>query len=430
MLAPHWPFFNAQLEVPLGSIHDKLVVMSNFNDRRRFLRVLAYSASGLSLAACGPDIEQGRYTQDDIDLLAKQRDLESENSGSGPFGVHRYQGYRGLAELPWFELDKQGQLICVDDSIPMSIDAHAHLGMSVLFKPKLDLQAPSSRVLHLLDCDEFDPGCDLDLDAYVNSNFTDEHLDDLQLNMFAQGLWGSRFTKSQTIPNMIREMDAMRVEQAMILPIKLGLPFGDDLTESWRSAIQNSQTSNRLLAGFSVHPRDENRLDQIKQHAKSGIKLMKLHPPVQRFFPDDPNMMEVYALAEELGIVIFFHGGRAGIEPESSHPYAMPRHYEAAFANFPKLQFVIGHAGARDNHAMIDLALRYSNTWIGIHGQGITELDRIIRLTGGQRLLFGSDWPFYHLGASLAKVLIATQDSGRNEIRRAILRENATELFS
>ena len=140
-------------------------------------------------------------------------------------------------------------------------------------------------------------------------------------------------------------------------------------------------------------------------------------------------MMEVYALAEELGVVIFFHGGRAGIEPESSHPYAMPRHYEAAFANFPNLQFVIGHAGARDNRAMIDLALRYSNTWIGIHGQGITELDRIIRLTGGQRLLFGSDWPFYHLGASLAKVLITTQDPGLADVRRAILRDNATELF-
>ncbi|MFT6046893.1 MAG: putative TIM-barrel fold metal-dependent hydrolase [Arenicella sp.] len=403
--------------------------MSNFNDRRRFLRGLTYSAAGLSLAACGPDIEDGRYTQDDIDLLSKQGELESENSGRGPFGEHRYQGYRGLSELPWFELDKQGQLICVDDSIPLSIDAHAHLGMSVLFEPQLDLQASSARVLHLLDCDELKPGCELDLDVYVNGNFTAENLNSMKSNMVIQGLWGSRINRSQTIPNLIREMDSMRVEQAMILPIKLDLPFGDDLTENWRSAIQTSHSSNRLLVGFSVHPRDDTRLDQIREYARSGLKLMKLHPTVQRFFPDDPSMMEVYALAEELGIVIFFHGGRAGIEPESSHPYAMPRHYEAAFADFPKLQFVIGHAGARDNRAMIDLALRYSNTWIGIHGQGITELDRIIRLTDGQRLLFGSDWPFYHLGASLAKVLITTQDSGRTEIRQAILRGNATELF-
>ncbi|MFT5611610.1 MAG: hypothetical protein ACI9LU_002115, partial [Polaribacter sp.] len=221
--------------------------MSNFNDRRRFLRGLTYSAAGLSLAACGPDIEDGRYTQDDIDLLSKQGELESENSGRGPFGEHRYQGYRGLSELPWFELDKQGQLICVDDSIPLSIDAHAHLGMSVLFEPQLDLQASSARVLHLLDCDELKPGCELDLDVYVNGNFTAENLNSMKSNMVIQGLWGSRINRSQTIPNLIREMDSMRVEQAMILPIKLDLPFGDDLTENWRSAIQTSHSSNRLL---------------------------------------------------------------------------------------------------------------------------------------------------------------------------------------
>ena len=45
---------------------------------------------------------------------------------------------------------------------------------------------------------------------------------------------------------------------------------------------------------------------------------------------------------------VFYHGGRAGIESEAAHPYAMPRHYEATFKNHPNLQCVIGHGGARD----------------------------------------------------------------------------------
>ena len=139
--------------------------------------------------------------------------------------------------------------------------------------------------------------------------------------------------------------------------------------------------------------------------------------------------MALYEECERLGLIVFYHGGRAGIEPESSHPYAMPRHYEGPLRDFPKLQFILGHAGARDNAAMLDLALRYDNAWLGIHGQSITNLATMIERTGGQRLLFGTDWPFYHLGMSLAKVLVVTEGAKRADLRRMILRENALALF-
>jgi len=406
------------------------------HNRREFISTVAsnlipatgvFAATGALLGCEKQDPD--RYSQADIDLLAAQRAIEARQSGLGVHGIQRFQGYRGLAELPWFDLDSKGRLRCTDQSVPMSIDAHCHLGMSVLFKPHLDLSKRSDRVRHLLDCDAQQPGCDLDLDIYVNGNFSEQALDTLEDTMMAQGLWGSSFAETQTIPNLLDEMDAMRVERAVILPIKLGLPFGDDQSEVWRQAIKLNSSQNRLLAGFSIHPRDNDRLQQMRNHAASGARVMKLHPPVQRFYPDDPDMMEVYALAEELGLVVFFHGGRAGIEPESSHPYAMPRHYEAVFAGFPKLSFIIGHAGARDFDAMLKLALKYSNTYMGIHGQSISNLDKMIRSMGGERMLFGTDWPFYHLGSSLAKVLITTQRSGRSAIRRAILRDNALALF-
>lgn len=399
--------------------------MTNTLNRRRFLTVLG----GTVLAGCSESPSQERYSEEDIALLAAQRQTEAENSGKSPYGVHRYQGYRGLAELPWFELDKQGQLVCVDESIPMAIDVHCHLGMSVLFKPQLDLQKKTSRVKHLLDCDAAEPGCELDLDVYVNSNFSQQALTQLRRGIFAQGFWGSSFAETQTIPNLLAEMDAMRVEQSMILPIKLGLPFGDDQTETWRVAIEHAKVADRLKVGFSINPDDEDCLQHLRAHAESGVKLMKLHPPLQKFYPDDHKLMPIYELAQELGVIVFFHGGRAGIEPESSRSYAMPRHYEAALANFPGLQFILGHAGARDGAAMLDLALQYDNAWIGIHGQGISWLDEMIRRTGGHRLLFGTDWPFYHIGASLAKVLIVTQRRERNGIRERILRSNAIRLF-
>lgn len=399
------------------------------NGRRSFLQALGMGVGGIALSGCADDPEPGRYTKADISLLAKQRLDEKNAAGKGPYGKQVYQGYRGLAELPWFDIDNNGRLLCTDESIPRAIDIHCHLGMSVLFAPEIDLASKTQRVRHLLDCDAVNPGCELDLDIYINGNFDEAALSQLRWGTIAQGLWGSEFAETQTIPNLLAEMDAMRVQQAFILPIKMGLPFGDSQTERWREAISAAESGDRLIDGLSVHPRSDMRIEQMRAHAASGSRLMKLHPTVQKFYPDDPDMMDLYREAEKLGIVIFFHGGRAGIEPESRLRYAMPRHYEEVLASFPKLQVILGHAGARDAEAMLKLALKYNNAWLGIHGQGVTRLDEIIRRTGGERLLFGTDWPFYHIGSSLAKVLICTDTADRHAIRKAILRDNALALF-
>ena len=407
--------------------------MKNRLDRREFLTsvgaLIGGTTAGLFLGGCS-DPDPSRYNEADIALLAEQQRRERAQSGKGPFGIQRFKGYRGLAELPWFELDAGGKLRCVDESIPMAIDMHCHFGMSVLFEPRLDLQARTERVRHLLDCDATDPGCELDLDIYINGNFTEPALDELRYESISQGLWGSDSARTQTIPNLLDEMDATRVEKAMILPIAFNFPFGDDLAENWSNAIRETQTSDRLIPGASVHPRDDRRIEQLEAFAAAGARVIKLHPTMQAFYPDESDAMELYEAADRLGMIIFYHGGRAGIEPESRHRYAMPRHYEGALAAFPNLPFIFGHAGARDGEAMLELGLRYENAWFDIHGQGVTSLDKIIQRTGGERMLFGTDWPFYHLAATLAKVLIVTDGADRSDIRHAILRGNAERLLS
>ena len=359
-------------------------------NRRNAIKIALATGLPLSVLGCSDDVSPEQYTQADKDLMARQQELERQNSGKGPFGKHVYQGYRGLADLPWFELDSEQRLVCVDESIPKAIDVHCHLGMSVLFEPELDLLKEHPRTRHLLDCDDTNPGCDLDLDIYVNGNFSEEALSFLTKTIVAQGLWGSDYAETQTIPNLLREMDAMRVERSVLLPIEFGFWFGDRQTEKWRDAVARANT-DRLISGFSVSPDDKNAIADMERHVKAGARVMKLHPPVQRFFPDDPSLDELYTRAAELGVIVFYHGGRAGIESEAAHPYAMPRHYEATFKNHPNLQCVIGHGGARDGDAMLELALKYDNVWLGTHGQGITHLDKMIEATNGERLLFGTD---------------------------------------
>jgi predicted TIM-barrel fold metal-dependent hydrolase len=391
---------------------------------RRAFGKLLLSAAAVALPGCR---DAARYTEADAERLAAQRREEAERSGLGPYGPQRYRGYRGLAALPWFELDDGGVLRCIAQELPPVFDVHAHLGMSLLLAPEVDLHARTPRVQHLLDCDVEEPGCELDLDVYINANFRPSDLRALRLGMVARLLWGNPASATHTIPNLLAEMDATGVSQAFVLPIAFGLPFGDDLTERWLDATAAAGVRDRLLPAASVHPRDPARIEKLRRYAARGARALKLHPAGQRFFPDAPEAMEIYEECARLGLVVVFHGGRAGIEPGYTHQFTLMRHYEPMLARYPEVAFVLGHAGARDVADAIPLARGYPNVWLGIHGQGVTTLHELIERVGGERLLFGSDWPFYHLAATLAKVLIVTE--GRPDLRAAILRGNADRLL-
>jgi predicted TIM-barrel fold metal-dependent hydrolase len=75
----------------------------------------------------------------------------------------------------------------------------------------------------------------------------------------------------------------------------------------------------------------------------------------------------------------------------------------------------------------VPLARRSENVWLEISSQGVTSIGEIVAAVGERKVVYGTDWPFYPLAVSLAKVLIVTE--GRPDARHAILRGNALELL-
>lgn len=394
--------------------------------RRDFGRLAVSALATLAgIPACS---KPGDYTEDDAARLERRLQAEKQASGKGPFGELRFRGYRGLAELPYFELDERGELRLVLDDLPAGIDFHAHFGMNFLLAPEIDLLAKTPRVQYLLDCDRENPGCELDLDVYINSAFSEEMHDELEGELTGQLLFGSDAAATHTIPNLVAELDAMRFHAAAILPIALGLPFGDNLTESWLDALEGSGKADRFVPFASVHPRDGDWRGILQRCATRGVRGLKVHPEMQRLFPDEPRMMEIYEECERLGLAVIFHAGRSGIEPGFMRKYALIRRYVDAVRTFPRVQFAFGHAGARDVGDAIQLAKQYDNVWLEITGQGATQLDAIIKEAGSERLLFGSDWPFYPLAATLAKVLLVTEKN--RTARDGIVRRNADRILA
>jgi len=392
-------------------------------DRREFQRLLLGGGLGAFLAGCGGDA--GDYTAEDAEQLARQMREEAERTGRGRFGVLRFRGYRGLAELPWFELSPEGRLRTAVE-LPGIIDVHTHLGMS-LYAP-LDQTRRSERVRHLLDCDATDPGCELDLDVYVNANFSEAAHAALSREFVAGAVGLGEATRTHTAANLLAEMDDVGVARAAVLPIELALPFAGSLAERWSQAIREGGWGERLLPFASVHPGDGDAAAKLRALAAAGARGVKLHPELQRFFPDAPEAMALYGTCQELGLPVIFHAGRSGIEPERIRKFALLRRYEPAVAAFPGVRFVFGHGGARDLEAAIPIARAHRNVWLDLSSLGVSQIDRALGALGPERLVFGSDWPFYHLATTLAKVLIVT--GGEVAARDAILRGNAEALLA
>ncbi|GIW45753.1 MAG: hypothetical protein KatS3mg077_3035 [Candidatus Binatia bacterium] len=389
-------------------------------NRRSFLRLCAT----LALGACSPGPHD--YSEEDRERLRQQEANELLRSGSGPFGPLVFEGYRDLARLDYFKLTKDGRLAITID-LPPVVDFHTHLGWSYFLAPQVDLLRRAERTQYLMDCDAQVPPCELDLDVYVNSNFTDAMRSTLRWETLRSLVLGSPAAATHTIPNLLAEMEALAIRYAAVLPIAVRLPFSADPTIHQLEAISRAQVGERLLPFASVHPNDPKAVAKLRDYAHRGVHGVKLHPEMQRFYPDSDEAMAVYAECEKLDLPVIFHAGRSGIEPEFMRPYALIRRLVRGVQQFPGVRFVFGHAGARDSEEAAMVAREHDNVWLELSSQGVTRIYELHRDLGSTKLVYGSDWPFYPQAVALAKVLLVTEHN--EPARERILATNASQLL-
>jgi predicted TIM-barrel fold metal-dependent hydrolase len=143
--------------------------------------------------------------------------------------------------------------------------------------------------------------------------------------------------------------------------------------------------------------------------------------------PDHPRAMRLYGACGRLGLVVLFHCGPVGIEPAAGRRRSQVRLYEAAIAEHPGTRFILGHSGALQFDEALAFARRYENVWLETASQSLHNVRRLVHEAPGERVLLGSDWPFYSQAMALAKALLATEGLERERAR--LLHENAERLF-
>lgn len=321
---------------------------------------------------------------------------------------------RRLTDSKYFE-ERDGEIALARDMGPIC-DVHAHLALTYLGSGRVDLQRDELARIYL------DPLEPFDVDAYMNDNFTKESMRAMRHDLSLGSLRDAGMRATHTAPALERQMKRMGVTRSVILAIDL--PHSNYNTKSY---VTVSSEHPSLVAGAAIHPLAPNAEKQLRRAVERGARAFKMHPAVQHMHPDHPRAMRMYELCGELGIPVMWHCGPVGIVSPRTDERCHLKHYWSPVHELPNTTFILGHSGARMYEMGVKLAQMYENVYLEVACQGSIAVEHILKVADPERIMNGSDFPFYHQGTSILKILEATENDER--LRRRVLWENAAKLF-
>lgn len=332
--------------------------------------------------------------------------------------ITRFSSHFELAKLPYFDLSADQRLVLADPSFGPSVDCHTHFALAYGPPMRVDLRRLHPRTEHYLPLAR-----PLDLDIYMNKNFRATDLSRLTGDLTWRSVTATGMRRTHTAANLANEMAGLGIAHSVVLPIELPL-----ISQNAETYLEVTRGRPEFICFGSVHPygwRPRRRLERQKALGARGVKI---HPAVQMVYPDDPRAMRVYEACGQLGLPVLWHCGPVDIEPPAGRRRSQVRRYEKPIAEHPGTTFLLGHSGALQPDIALGLAIRYPNVWLELASQSLPVIRQILEKGPCDRVVMGSDWPFYHQVTGLAKALLATE--GQETIRRQVLYDNAARLFS
>jgi uncharacterized protein len=172
---------------------------------------------------------------------------------------------------------------------------------------------------------------------------------------------------------------------------------------------------DRLIPFISVDP-IINILDDPREYLRDmvenhGARGAKIHPNLQSVHLQDPKMLPVWEACVEFNLPVLTHSGacRGNIQ------FAEPNSFVETLSAFPDLKLIVAHLGGAAWQQTSALAQKFPNIafdlcehllWTGAeHAASIQELARLILEGGPERVMLGSDFPWYTIAHHVERVM-------------------------
>ncbi|MFB3915640.1 MAG: amidohydrolase family protein [Terriglobales bacterium] len=206
---------------------------------------------------------------------------------------------------------------------------------------------------------------------------------------------------SRSPKEFLKHLDAAGVDRAVLITYVAPEVIGFPAEINGFVSEYCKHDRRRLVPCGSVHPRHSKDVAaDMDQLLRMDVRLIKVHPPHQLFFPNDyRNGMQgleiIYRVAEANGIPVMFHTGTS-VFPGARNKYGDPIHVDDVAVDFPDLKIVLAHGGRPLWMETAFFMVRsYRNVYLDVSGIPPKALLRYFpRLEDiAHKALFGTDWP-------------------------------------
>ena len=199
-----------------------------------------------------------------------------------------------------------------------------------------------------------------------------------------------------------------------------------------------SEHADVAMAFASIDPtRGPEAVKEARRLIATGhIRGLKLHPPLQQFYANDPMAYPLYEVFAEAKLPVLFHTGHSGIGtgvPGGGGirlKYGNPMFIDDVAVDFPELPIIMAHPSFPWQDEAISICLHKPTVYIDLSGWSPKYFSpTLVQYANSllkRKVLFGSDYPWItpdRWMADFAKIGI------KDEVRPLILKENAVRLF-
>jgi hypothetical protein len=229
------------------------------------------------------------------------------------------------------------------------------------------------------------------------------------------GRYGNRVDNSGTLAGLVESMRIAGVDYAVVQPVA-NQPRHVTSVNEWAESVRNKH--NNLIFFAAIHPGIEDPYDAVCSLAEKGFPGVKMQPNAGGYYPDSRECFEIYRALSENGMILLTH---VGDELKPFKPlYSHPKHYRNVLESFPDLKIILAHLGGYNTWDDLDMILGYKNAYYDTAMSceiGVKEYERLIERIGIDRVLFGTDFPWYDIKKAV-------------DYTRKVLGEKAEKLFS
>jgi uncharacterized protein len=192
------------------------------------------------------------------------------------------------------------------------------------------------------------------------------------------------------------------------------------------------------IAFASINPaRGRAGVEDATRLVSSGaVRGLKLHPPVQEFFPNDRAAYPLYEVFAEANLPVLFHTGHSGIGTGMRGgggirlKYGDPMPIDDVAVDFPDMPIIMAHPSFPWQDEAISICMHKPQVYIDLSGWSpkyfSPTLVQYANTVLKHKVLFGSDYPWITPDkwmADFATIPI------RDEVRPLIMKDNAARLF-